>query len=541
MTGDPVFTNAATIGERAFYDTIFTSFSFGNKLATLGDLALFDQNLSSITVDENNSSFRVIDGVLYKNNSTVIVQYPAKMHSTGFTVSDTVTEILHYAFYAADIDGKLTIPNKSPAIRVGEHAFNYTKFSAVELPVNIPSAHLLEYCSNIAEYTFTGTVSGLDANYYIANADYLAWKFTDPSLDVTVTFVDGVTALDPGMFSGFSRLTVLSIPTSVSCIGADSLKGCTGLTTLTVPIILNMAVNAGSGVTGLTTIHFIGSGAGYDYADSATGAKVLWYNSTISSLTIDSGITSIGSYSYLKVTGPITLPNTVTEVGDYAFYGSTTAHLTISTMLRTVGAYAFSGIAVTSVNLPNTLTFLGDMAFGNCSLLRSVVIPDSLASYEGAPFGECAALNTVTLPISIDYSLGMFTGCPALKNFNFTKGTGTGVDYTGKNTDTPWYAVVQGSNDIKVDFGIGINSIGAHMFDGCNYAPSAITTYGIIGSGANKEVVLSSVSVIGEYAFNGCTGLTSVTIPMGTSRSALILTVIDCTSAADIRERSSSI
>ena len=72
----------------------------------------------------------------------------------------------------------------------------------------------------------------------------------------------------------------------------------------------------------------------------------------------------------------------------------------------------------------------------------------------------------------------MFTGCTALKNYNFTAGTGVGADYTNKNTSTPWYAVVRNSSDITVSFGTGINSIGAHMFDGCNYAPSAITSYG---------------------------------------------------------------
>jgi hypothetical protein len=197
--------------------------------------------------------------------------------TTGYAVPDTVTEILHYAFYGADISGTLSIPNKAVPIVIGEQAFSHSGITALVMPVNIPSAYLFENCTDIASYTFTGISSGLPEDYYSENMGHLAWNFTDPSVAATVTFADGVTSVDNGMFYGFGQLSVLNIPTSVTALGTDCLKGCNGLTSLTAPIILDMAVDAGSGITQLSTVNFIGTGPGKEYGSADVGSKVLWY------------------------------------------------------------------------------------------------------------------------------------------------------------------------------------------------------------------------------------------------------------------------
>ena len=63
---------AVVIGDRAFYGTSVARFEFGSVLRSIGDLALFDQNLSSIAFSGNNPVYNVKDGILYKGNTTVV-------------------------------------------------------------------------------------------------------------------------------------------------------------------------------------------------------------------------------------------------------------------------------------------------------------------------------------------------------------------------------------------------------------------------------------------------------------------------------------
>ena len=183
---------------------------------------------------------------------------------------------------------------------------------------------------------------------------------------------------------------------------------------------------------------------------------------------------------------------------------------------------AFSGCKnLTSVTIGSGVTRIGDYAFYGCSGLTSVTIPDSVTSIGEWVFSDCSGLTSVTIGNSVT-SIGTsaFSGCYRLvevynkSKLNIVAGSYDNgqVAYYAKNV----YAEEGGS-------GLAVDSSGfAFYYDG--------TTGYLVGYAGDKtEIVLpdgfiayNGVQVntyeINRYAFRGCSGLTSITIPDSVTR-----------------------
>ena len=115
----------------------------------------------------------------------------------------------------------------------------------------------------------------------------------------------------------------------------------------------------------------------------------------------------------------ITLPDTVTEIGDFAFAGCdylTAVHF--SANLKTIGECAFYQSALTSVSLPASLETLGQRAFYQCAALEGLTIAGgALREIGSAAFYECDKLTSVIIPTGVE-TVGSyaFYNCTALAN-----------------------------------------------------------------------------------------------------------------------------
>ena len=113
----------------------------------------------------------------------------------------------------------------------------------------------------------------------------------------------------------------------------------------------------------------------------------------------------------------VTIPNSVTSIGDSAFSGCTgLTSVTIPNSVTSIGVSAFLGCTgLTSVTIPNSVTSIGDYAFSECTGLTNVTIPNSVTSIGGYAFSECTGLTNVTIPNSVT-SIGdnAFKGCKNL-------------------------------------------------------------------------------------------------------------------------------
>ncbi len=133
--------------------------------------------------------------------------------------------------------------------------------------------------------------------------------------------------------------------------------------------------------TSSTTVSVMGSNPGDVVIPSTVSYNSQTYN-----------VTSIGlmAFFYSDLTS-ITIPNSVTSIGDHAFgYCSGLTSITIPNSVTSIGRGAFQNCSgLTSITIPNGVTSIGNYAFSDCSGLTSITIPNSVTSIGNDAFYYC--------------------------------------------------------------------------------------------------------------------------------------------------------
>ena len=297
------------------------------------------------------------------------------------TIPNSVTSIGERAFQSCNGLTSITIPNSVTSI--GSSAFHWCS--------NLTSV----YISDIAAWCNI-KFADIDANpLLIAHHLYLN---DDEIKDLVIP--NSVTSIGEAAFFGCYGLTSVTIPNSVTNIGYNAFYYCSGLTSVTignsVTTIGGYAFGRCHGLTSVTipnSVTSIGYGA-FSYCLNLTSIEVESGNTKYDSRENCNAI--IETESNTLVSGCVTtiIPNSVTTIGNYAFYG-------------------FSNL--TSVTIPNSVTNIGLNAFYNCSGLTSVTIPNSVMSIGGGAFESCSGLTSVTIGSGIESIGGLaFAYCPKL-------------------------------------------------------------------------------------------------------------------------------
>jgi len=147
--------------------------------------------------------------------------------------------------------------------------------------------------------------------------------------------------------------------------------------------------------------------------------NVFWGCSSLASITLPSGITTIGHdvFRGCSSLASITLPSGITSLGNYAFYGcSSLASITLPSGITSLGNYVFNNCSsLGSIRLPSTITTLGDGAFMECSSLASITLPSIITTIGHGVFDGCSSLTSVHLPENlISISFDIFHRCVKL-------------------------------------------------------------------------------------------------------------------------------
>lgn len=398
-------------------------------------------------------------------------------------------------------------------------------------------------CVSLGEITINAKTVEANAFANCTNLTSVNFGVAEGEEDVSDTYIIGSRA-----FYNCSSLNAVNFNgKEVTSIGDMAFANCTALNSFTVPAGLT---RFGDRAFDKVAVSFTAT-SGYTVENGAvySGSTLLIAPKNVTaSFTIKTGTTEIAPYAFSGCSfanGTVTIPSTVTKIGegafansnlssvtvpsgvtgiaDYAFKETQLASFTVNADITELGAGAFmncASLATVTFENGSLLESIGDAAFYGCTALGQIALPDGAKTMGSSVFYGCTALTTVTMP-SVE-SLGAYTfvGCTALTTVNFGTDATTVGDYTfGSNAIVGGVVSVIGCDKLTtVSLGNTVY-IGEGAFMGCT---SLVTVdlskvkevangafYGCTGlSGIN----LSNIEIIGNMAFYGCTGLTDLNL-----------------------------
>ena len=531
-----------------YYCSSLTSVTIPSSVTTIGNYAFYGcSGLTTVDYTGTIVQWCNIDFSGYYANP---VYYSHSLNINGSSLNINDSSVTN-----------LVIPNSVTSI--GDNAFaNCTALTFVTIPNSVTSigtdafynVRHIEYYGNA-----TGSPWGANSWNGIIDGDFVYADATKHKLlayigtGSAVTIPSIVDTIGNYAFRGCSGLTSVTIPSSVKSIGHNAFYGCSGLTSITIPSsVKSIGYNAFYGCSGLTSIYI-------NYGVTSISSSAFSGCTSLSSITIPSSVTSIGSGAFSGCTSlsSITIPSSVTSIGSSAFSGCTSlSSITLPNSITSIEASAFNNCtALTSVNIPSGALTIGNSAFNGCTALTSVnyaginyafsiagwcnidfsdersnpvyyshslkingcsvtelVIPNNVTKIKAYAFVKCSSLTTVSIPSSVT-SIGYFAfdGCSGLSSVTIPSSVTTinnyafrnvrHIEYYGNATGSPW----------------GAKSMNGVM-EG-DFVYSDITKHYLqkyVGDGGAVSIP-SMVDTIGNNAFYGCVGLTSIAIPYGVS------------------------
>lgn len=301
-----------------------------------------------------------------------------------------------------------------------------------------------------ATFTITATAPSRDFTFDATTGTIKKYNGNDAVVNIP-SEINGtpVTTIGNAAFRD-SSVTSVTIPASVTEIGANAFAGCTNLTSVTY----------GGDWSNLTIQS--GNPAVEDAAKDAANEQLFDFKFILNN-------TAVIVISYKGTAADVTIPSCykgkpVTMIDHAAFHdNSAVTSVTIPDSVTSISDDAFGFCSqLTNISIPNSVTYIGFSAFNSCTSLKSITLPSSLSTIQSYAFYNCGNLKTIRIPVSVT-SIGncAFDVCPSLMT----------VTYPGSKTQ--WDAITKGSNNDVLENKLVCNQLEATFTaDGTTLAPA---------------------------------------------------------------------
>ncbi len=492
-----------TVGEYAFRGIAYEGIMIiPSSVRALEAGAFADcDGLTEFEVENNNSSYVDVNGVVYSTDMITLVAYPAGNAATSYTVLDGTKIVFNSAFYGADYPYCVNLPesltniercaftemgslssmfipdavmqisnyafsacyklysvdfgSNSQLTRLSENAFSNCGIVEFTIPANVStvsqyvfsgcrrlrkltfaenskietiSAYMFSDCEQLEELVFLSGSSiksisahGLEgmsklrsidlSGTKLTNIDNFAFRFCT-SLE-SIVIPEGVTDIGRYAFYQCESLTDVTLPRSIEFIGRYAFLGAENadlyFTAETLP--WELQENWDYGIRGYYTgVRLVVTTETFKYAEvSGGGYAILDYFGVDGALDLagidlngdgqNDSIITIGGYAFAdSALTSINLPETLTDIGRYAFYNlDSLGKITIPSSVRFIGQYAFASCGIESLTFAGAskIENIEQYAFTKCKALTTVSLPDSLTKLGTGAFAESGLTSVV--------------------------------------------------------------------------------------------------------------------------------------------------
>jgi len=493
------------IGKQAFQSCPIVSATLPNTVETIGDEAFagcgsmkyvycLDDSAMHLPASLNSLGTGAFSGCSVLINvdaslSPSLSEIPADAFKNCYALEKIVLPAATRTFGASAFSGcssvsEITLPCDGPYLTVSDTAFTSMSYSADGLVVRLV----------MGTHTVCGIHQTLLKEVY--------GKMTKAYMPA------GVTEISDNAFSYLSGTTYIGCP-NLSVVSIDSAS--------TTPTLSVIGEHAFDGCSSLKNFSFIGSystTSGLPSSLKTIGAyafnRCTSFIGTSNGLTIPASVTALGEGAFKGTGIPYVTINAALSIKDYTFQGCTKLYRASLPYVTIIGVRAFDGCSfMNTVTAPN-LQEIGEYAFlgasmlnnENCGTLFTSTSP--LKKVGSNAFENCTSLMAVAWPVMATGSLGyrIFKGCTHLASATAPSAGGTVPE-----------GVFEGCTKLaSCTIPTGVSVLSAQIFKGCSQLSSF--TYGIVSGNG------TGIREMGAQLFAGCTSLTTLSPPM--SQSAAI-------------------
>lgn len=504
-----------TIGNSAFVNNISQSLYLGKKVNQIG-ISAFTQYPNYYIKRIDISDLDAWCRIKFLKNETGAISYGSTPVENGTKVylnGELITDVV----FPAELNevGQMTFLNWKQLNSVELHdGITSIGDSAFRLCTSLKSISIPQSVTSIGSFAFQSCTSIESINIPSGVKTINSYTFSSCSNEnVNIIISEGVEVISNAAFAS-SGITSIIIPASVTELYYDAFNYCSNLSSVYCMGAPAKAVNWSYGNAFENNAEgrkiYVPGAYLYEYTKASGWSKysadieimstsaentIVYTTSDNKALTIseyaDFGA-PILSHTYANGQGEITFSQAPTKIGGLGMFEDKTTLTSISLpeSITSIGDELSRSSNLASVKLSNKMTHIPSFAFYGCSKLIDINIPDSLIEIGECAFGDCSQIKSITLPQSVT-AIGdsAFYGCYALQS----------VDLPETLATIGEAAFYECKSLASITIPDGVTEIKYNTFAKC----SSLKIVGI-GSGVAK---------IGQWAFLGCTGITSLTIP----------------------------